>query len=118
MADARQLRQAFLNVALNAVQSMPAGGLLRVAAAREGDVVRVAITDTGPGIPKEIRERIFEPFFTTRATGSGLGLPLVKRIVEAHRGAVFVDSSPGTGTTFTIDVPVAPEGSGRESRSP
>jgi two-component system sensor histidine kinase PilS (NtrC family) len=67
--------------------------------------VRLRIRDNGPGVPEEIRERMFEPFVSRRPGGSGLGLAIVQRAVAAHRGAVFVDSVIGSGTTFTIYLP-------------
>ena len=67
-------------------------------------MVAVRITDSGPGIPPDIRDRVFDPFFTTKAGGTGLGLPIVHRAIEAHRGLVFVDSN-GAGTRFTIVLP-------------
>jgi signal transduction histidine kinase len=69
------------------------------------DAARLQVRDDGPGIPVEIRERLFEPFVSGRPGGTGLGLPIVQRAVEAHRGLVFVDSAPGAGTTFTILLP-------------
>ncbi|MCM2334762.1 MAG: GAF domain-containing protein, partial [Anaeromyxobacteraceae bacterium] len=82
--DGRQVRQALLNVAANAVQAMPRGGRLTVRARLDGAAALVEIEDTGAGIPGDVVARIFEPFFTTKATGSGLGLAVVKRIVDAH----------------------------------
>jgi signal transduction histidine kinase len=104
--DARLMRQAVLNVAVNAVQAMPRGGTLVVRARRDGAWARVEIRDSGPGIPDEIRHRIFEPFFTTKASGTGLGLAVVKRIVEGHGGEVAVASDPGSGAAFTIRIPL------------
>lgn len=104
--DARLMRQAVLNVAVNAVQAMPRGGTLTVRARRDGSWARVEIRDSGPGIPDEIRQRIFEPFFTTKASGTGLGLAVVKRIVEGHGGEVAVANEPGSGAFFTIRIPV------------
>jgi signal transduction histidine kinase len=104
--DARLVRQAILNVAVNAVQAMPRGGQLTVRTRREGDVAQVELEDTGVGIPDEVVERIFEPFFTTKASGTGLGLAVVRRIVEGHGGQVRVRSTPGAGTTFTLQFPV------------
>jgi PAS domain S-box-containing protein len=109
--DSRLMRQAVLNVAVNAVQAMPHGGKLSVRARREGPWARVEIRDSGPGIPDEIRQRIFEPFFTTKASGTGLGLAVVKRIVEGHGGEVTVASEPGAGAAFTIRIPVEPAAS-------
>ncbi len=85
--DAGQLRQAILNLVVNAVQAMPQGGRLSIAVRLEGATAVVEVEDTGPGIPEEVQARIFEPFFTTKAPGTGLGLPVVRRIVEGHGGA-------------------------------
>ena len=71
----------------------------------ETGAIRLVIEDDGPGMPDDVRERIFTPFFTTKPRGSGLGLPVVHRAIEAHRGVVLVDSSPGSGTRFTIILP-------------
>jgi PAS domain S-box-containing protein len=104
--DGHQIRQAFLNVAANAVQAMLRGGTLTVRARREGPWVRVDLEDEGPGIPPEVRRRVFQPFFTTKPSGTGLGLAVVKRIVEAHRGEVAFENLPGKGTRFTIRLPL------------
>jgi two-component system sensor histidine kinase HydH len=104
--DARLLRQALLNVTMNAVQAMKQGGKLTVRARRDGDAAQVEISDTGTGIPQEIRQRVFEPFFTTKASGTGLGLAVVKRIVEEHRGKISLSSEMGAGTTFSIRLPI------------
>ncbi len=112
VADERMMRQAFLNLALNAVQAMPQGGTLRVGARRaQGSLseVQVEFTDTGSGIPPEVRARIFEPFFTTKAKGTGLGLALVKRILESHAGRLMLESQPGLGTTFLLFLPCEAE---------
>ncbi|HEU4385255.1 MAG TPA: GAF domain-containing protein [Anaeromyxobacteraceae bacterium] len=108
--DARLMRQAVLNVAVNAVQAMPRGGRLTVRARREGSWARVEIRDSGPGIPDEIRHRVFEPFFTTKASGTGLGLAVVRRIVEGHGGEVAVAGEPGQGTAVTIRIPLEAPG--------
>jgi two-component system sensor histidine kinase HydH len=108
--DARLLRQAMLNIAINAVQAMSHGGTLVVRArqqlSKDGALLLIEVGDTGPGIPRELRQRIFEPFFTTKSTGTGLGLAVVKRIIESHRGAISVRSEAGLGTTFTIRLPL------------
>jgi signal transduction histidine kinase len=104
--DGRLVRQAILNIAVNAVQAMPRGGRLTVRARRDGAALLVEIEDTGAGIPDEVRERIFEPFFTTKASGTGLGLAVVRRIVEGHGGEVRVHSTPGAGTTFALRFPL------------
>jgi signal transduction histidine kinase len=104
--DAHLMRQAVLNVMVNAVQAMPDGGSLTVRARVEGAaLVRLEIEDTGAGIPEEIRHRIFEPFFTTRPTGTGLGLAVVKRIVEDHAAAVTVETVEPCGTRFVLLLP-------------
>jgi signal transduction histidine kinase len=104
--DGRQARQALLNVAANAVQAMPRGGRLTVRTRLDGESALVEVEDTGAGIPDDVRVRIFEPFFTTKATGSGLGLAVVKRIMDGHGGAIGVASRPGLGTTFTLRFPL------------
>jgi PAS domain S-box-containing protein len=109
--DARLVRQAVLNVALNAVQAMPEGGTLSVSARLEGETAMIELSDTGPGIPAEVRQRIFEPFFTTKATGTGLGLAVVKRILDDHRGRVEVRAPATGGTVFTLQLPLISAGS-------
>lgn len=107
--DARLVRQAVINIAMNAAQSIGAEGELRIRISSvelEGHpYARVEMSDTGPGIPPEVLPRVFEPFFTTRPKGTGLGLAVVKRIMEGHRGRVAVSSTPGCATTFAIDFP-------------
>lgn len=105
-ADGDQLKQVLLNIALNAIQAMPEGGSLSLAVYRASGGVVTEVRDSGPGIPPEIQERLFEPFFTTRPSGTGLGLPIALRIVEAHSGDLRIDSRPGEGTTATIWLPL------------
>lgn len=112
------LHRAVFNLLLNAMQASPAGGevTLVVGAARPDQLdvgntfthggVALSVTDVGSGIPSEIRDRLFDPFFTTKVGGSGLGLAVVQRAIDAHRGLVFLDSGP-TGTCFTIVLPRA-----------
>lgn len=103
--DARLVRQALLNLIQNATHAMPKGGRIEVVVRkREGgqNLVELLVRDQGNGIPEELVPKIFEPFFTTKATGSGLGLALVKRIVEAHQGRLELHTEPGVGSTFTI----------------
>jgi signal transduction histidine kinase len=111
LADAELLRQAFLNLCVNAVQAMQpdGGGKLLVRAQREGSGLLVDFADTGPGIDPETRKHIFEPFYTTKATGTGLGLAIVRQAAEAHGGAVELESQPGKGTTFRVRLPGATE---------
>jgi signal transduction histidine kinase len=105
--DARLVRQAVLNVAVNAIQAMPRGGRIVVRTRRDGDAAVLEIEDSGAGIPEEVRGRIFEPFFTTKASGTGLGLAVVKRIVEGHGGAVSVAGRPGAGAIFALRFPLS-----------
>ncbi|GIW44692.1 MAG: hypothetical protein KatS3mg077_1974 [Candidatus Binatia bacterium] len=104
-ADGAQLKQVFLNLALNAMQAMSGGGTLSVAVQRRTGGVVVEFTDTGRGMSAEVRQRIFEPFFTTRRGGHGLGLAISLRIVESHSGRLWLDSRPGHGTTATVWLP-------------
>jgi signal transduction histidine kinase len=106
--DPGMLRQAFLNLALNAVQAMPNGGSLRVVcAAASGRRVSVSFVDTGVGIAPEHLQRIFDLYFTTKEKGSGIGLSMVYRIVQMHDGEIEVQSTPGAGTTFRMLLPQA-----------
>ncbi len=110
LADLEQLRQVLWNLMLNAVQAMkPGGGTLRIGARASANGISIAVTDDGPGVPPEVVDRIFDPFFTTRPKGSGLGLAVVHRIVEAHRGRISVGPGPeGKGTRFVIELPAPP----------
>jgi signal transduction histidine kinase len=106
--DAALMRQALLNLLLNGLQAMPRGTLAvctGVEQAESGAVARIDVTDSGPGIPAEHQQRIFEPFFTTKAAGTGLGLAVVRRIMESHGGEVAVVTRPGS-TTFSLRLPV------------
>ncbi|MDD5564171.1 MAG: ATP-binding protein [Thermoanaerobaculaceae bacterium] len=106
IADAQQLRQAFYNLARNAIQAMPQGGTMRVEAAPEGNDYVVRWCDEGVGMePHQIQE-IFQPFKAFRKGGTGLGLAVVYSIVSDHRGEIRVDSRPGKGTTFTLRIPL------------
>src|SRR5207237_2491115 len=106
-ADRSQLRQVLLNLVSNAYDSMSDGGLLVVEADQQAGSVRLTVSDTGTGIPDEVRPRLFEPFFTTKAKGIGLGLSVAHRIVEGHGGSLVAATRPGTGASFTVAVPVA-----------
>jgi signal transduction histidine kinase len=109
MADNDQMRQVVLNIVLNAAEAMPRGGELRIQSDldRESKNVVVRLSDTGPGIPDDIKERLFEPFFTTKKSGTGLGLAIAYGIVERHKGTLELESAPGRGTTFIITLPVS-----------
>ncbi|MBE7558815.1 sensor histidine kinase [bacterium] len=103
------LQQVLLNLMLNAIEAMPAGGTLSVSARPEaGDGrCRITVADTGPGIPKDIRERIFDPFFTTKSSGTGLGLSIVHKIVTGHHGQVSVLDREGAGASLIVELPLA-----------
>jgi two-component system, NtrC family, sensor histidine kinase PilS len=114
--DEDLLHRVVANLVLNAVQAArgPIRVTVSVSAAQASEIphgtdlehaVRLQVRDNGPGIPEEVRERLFQPFVSGRSGGSGLGLAIVQRAVEAHRGLVLVDSTPGSGTTFTIFLP-------------
>ena len=107
LADGDQMSQVFINLVMNAIHAMPDGGTLRVALAQEHDMVKLTVSDTGHGIPSEALPKIFEPFFTTKefGQGTGLGLTVVKGIIEEHQGTITVDSEEGKGTRFTIVLP-------------
>jgi len=107
-ADASQLRQVFVNLAVNAIQAMPDGGTLEVTTRRSGDRVVLSVEDSGVGMGDQVLEKIFIPFFTTKDVneGTGLGLPVVHGIVTSHGGTIDVESSPGRGTRFRMELPV------------
>ena len=109
MVDERMMRQALMNLLLNAVQAMPRGGQLSISAAEEPrhapPALRIDIVDSGPGIPAELAEKVFQPFFTTKATGSGLGLAVVRRILDAHQGQVWVDPARKPGACLSLRLP-------------
>jgi len=121
-ADAGQMHQALNNLILNAVQSMPGGGVLRISAANHlaaddgggvlspGRYLRIVITDQGDGINPELLPKIFDPYFTTKATGSGLGLASVFSIVKRHDGVISASSVPGAGASFELLLPASSEG--------
>jgi two-component system NtrC family sensor kinase len=108
MVDRDQMRQVVLNIVMNAAEALPNGGEIRVISYmdRASNHVCLNITDTGPGIPEEIRSRLFEPFFTTKASGTGLGLAIAYGIMERHRGAITISSALGRGTTISLRLPV------------
>lgn len=106
--DRRLIRQLLGNLVRNAQQAMPEGGLLEIQAFVRDNHVVLEIIDTGQGIPQEALGRVFDAFFSTSPSGSGLGLPTVRKIVEAHHGAIHCESEPGRGTRFTLQFPIGP----------
>jgi PAS domain S-box-containing protein len=120
LVDIAQIEQVLLNLCINALQAMHAGGILTISCQvrqiPDTDVLtetrnwlEIAVSDTGPGIAPDQMERIFQPFFTTKAHGIGLGLPISRRLVEDHHGTLSVESQPGYGATFTIQLPLPGE---------
>jgi signal transduction histidine kinase len=105
--DEELLRQALINIVVNACQAMPGGGEVTLETQARGEWAALAVTDQGPGIAPEDRERIFALYYTTKPQGSGIGLSLVYRIVQMHDGAVDVEApESGQGTRMTVRLPV------------
>jgi signal transduction histidine kinase len=100
--DGEKLRQAFLNIVINALQATPRGGNVTISAKQENGVCQISFCDNGPGIDEETKARIFEPFFTTKPDGTGLGLAVTKKIIEAHNGSLKIVSDVGKGTTVLV----------------
>jgi signal transduction histidine kinase len=107
MLDRDLFKQALLNLMLNAEQAMQGGGELTIQATRETEEICLSLIDTGQGISAEVLAKVFRPFFSTKPGGNGLGLPTVRRIIEAHGGTIDVQSEPGKGTKFTLRLPIA-----------
>lgn len=105
--DGEKLRQAFLNIVINALQATPDGGSVTISTSTSENSREILFRDTGNGIAADALERIFEPFFTTKADGTGLGLAITKKIIEAHGGSLIVESGLGTGTTVMVRLPEA-----------
>jgi len=105
-ADSALLRQALLNLLMNAQQAMPDGGDLRVTTVRDAHHVVISVADSGVGIPDEDKDRILRPFFSTKSEGGGLGLSITKRVVQEHGGSIEFETQWGVGTTFTIKLPL------------
>ena len=105
--DRALLKQAVLNLVLNASEAMPNGGQLRMVLSRRGEMAEIMVGDTGNGIPPENQQKIFQLFFTTRPGGSGIGLASTFRIVQLHNGSIDFTSEVGRGTTFRIELPLA-----------
>jgi signal transduction histidine kinase len=108
MADAPMLHQSFLNLFINAMQAMPEGGRIRVAIRPEGNRVMIEIDDDGPGIPADLLDKIWDPFFTTKDKGTGLGLGIVKNIIESHGGGIRIANRAPQGARVTIELPITP----------
>ena len=105
-SDGGLLRRVFTNLLTNAVQAMPDGGFIIVEGSAVNGMAKVSVSDTGPGISKENQEKIFQPLFTTKAKGTGLGLAVCRRLVEAHGGEINFSTKEGVGTTFNVAIPL------------
>lgn len=103
--DSSSMRGALMNLILNAIEAMPQGGTLIIAANQTDETLRLEITDTGPGMNDDEVKKILEPFYTTKERGLGLGMPYAKRIIEQHGGAISINSRPGEGTTISLTLP-------------
>jgi PAS domain S-box-containing protein len=103
--DPTLIRRAITNLIINAIQAMPKGGKLEINAAQQGTEAVITVCDTGTGIPDAVKPKLFTPMMTTKAKGQGLGLAVVKRLIEALKGTIIFDSEVGVGTTFTIRLP-------------
>jgi signal transduction histidine kinase len=103
--DPELLHRVLSNLVLNALDAMPQGGSITINTAAREDSVRIEVADTGTGLTKEECERLFTPYYTTKQHGTGLGLAIVQSVVTDHGGTINVESTPGQGTTFIIDLP-------------
>jgi signal transduction histidine kinase len=103
-ADEHQLEQLLMNLLLNAAQASGPGGRVRLSAAERDERVRLVVEDRGSGMTPEVLRRAFEPFFTTKSRGTGLGLPICRKIAEGHGGTITIHSTPGTGTEVTVEL--------------
>lgn len=105
-ADGEKLRQAFLNIMINALQATPPGGTVKLAAERIQGSCLITFSDSGAGVDRQLLEKIYEPFFTTKSDGTGLGLAITRKIIEGHGGTIAIESEPGKGTTVSINLPL------------
>lgn len=108
MADTDMLYQSFLNLLINAMQSMPSGGSIGIDIQNDEKMVTIHIDDEGEGIPEKLLEKIWDPFFTTKKKGTGLGLGIVKNIIESHGGSILIANREEKGTRVTVELPVRP----------
>jgi signal transduction histidine kinase len=101
-----RLKQALLNIVINALEAMPDGGELSIGLSSEGGQVQISVRDTGPGIPEDLQRKIYDMSFTTKSGGSGVGLFVANSVVQSYGGLIRIDSSPGKGTVFHVFLPV------------
>jgi two-component system sensor histidine kinase HydH len=115
MADRDSLRSVLTNLVINGLQAIDGGGgNIAIKLSSEDGRVRVEVSDTGRGIAAEDISKVFEPYYSTKETGTGLGLAIVRKVIEDHGGTVSVSSKQGSGTTFTITLPMKPKGEGKD----
>ena len=114
--DPQQMHQVLINLFKNAQEAMPKGGEITIASRVRGPNLETGITDTGPGMPPEVVANIFQPYFTTKEMGTGLGLAICQAILQEHGGRILVTSTPGVGTTFTLQLPLEETGARDELR--
>jgi two-component system, NtrC family, sensor histidine kinase HydH len=107
--DAMRMKRALINLVMNAVHASPEGENVTINCSRNGNSATIDVIDRGCGIPREKRKEIFSPFFSTKKEGTGLGLPIAKKIVEAHQGHIEVLNNPERGLTFRVHLPIAPD---------
>ncbi|SHI05625.1 ATP-binding protein [Desulfosporosinus lacus] len=111
LADTEKLKQVFVNIIVNAAEAMPAGGNLNIVTKQSDEMAIITLSDTGEGISEDEMIRIFDPFYTTKEAGTGLGLSISYQSIKLHGGIIEVNSVPNKGTTFIIELPVAPQSS-------
>jgi signal transduction histidine kinase len=106
LVDVAKMRRVITNLIENAVDAMPNGGLLSISSGRSAGLFSISVADTGVGIPSDHLTKIWRTLYTTKAKGIGLGLPIAKRIIEAHGGSISAKSTVGQGSTFTLTIPI------------
>jgi signal transduction histidine kinase len=104
--DPDQMKQVFMVILNNAIESMPEGGQLAISMSRQNELMHISISDTGVGIPGDKVDKVFDAFFTTKSTGSGLGLNIASQIITNHKGSIYIESKVGVGSTFVINLPI------------
>ena len=104
-ADPELIKQCLINLIKNALEAMPQGGAMRISTAMRGEFVALEVADTGPGIPVDIRDRVFSPFFSTKGKGAGLGLAMIRKIMDDLGGDVHLASREGEGTRVSLLLP-------------
>ena len=104
--DPKQVHQVLINLLKNALEAMDQGGEITITSRVKGANAEISLADTGEGMSPEVAANIFQPYFTTKDKGTGLGLAICQGIIQEHGGIILVDSTPGKGTTFTIQLPL------------